>query len=148
MSKQNEMDVILRDPEYAVNKTTGVQGILARIWRTILRDKNMSPAAFETLLARSVINAKYAVGKDSRVAKFFTQGNLRRELVEPKMTFKVFMKGIKLLNAKKMTITIMLTSPSGKESIHSTTVDLGEVNNEDLLHDENDQAAIEEITSV
>lgn len=117
---------MLNRPDGGINETRGVGGILARLWRTILNDKNIKPSYFELLLNEFIIKAKRRI-PDNRVSKLFTRGNLRREFEKPTMTFKVFMKGLKLLNVKKVTFAVKLEYASNKEpSLHQTIIDLGD----------------------
>ncbi len=118
------MDRILHSPSKCIDEIKGIGGILSKLWRLVLRDLNMEPARFELLLNDFIVNAKLKV-PDNRVAKLFTRGNLRRELERPAMTFKVFMKGIKMLRVTHMRISLELTYSSGKQSITVTSVDLG-----------------------
>ena len=117
---------MLNKPGGGIDETRGVGGILARLWRTILYDKNIKPSYFELLLNEFIIKAKRRI-PDNRVSKLFTRGNLRREFEKPTMTFKVFMKGLKLLNVKKVTFAVKLEYSSNKEpTLHQTIIDLGD----------------------
>ncbi len=135
---KHEIDKILTDREYLISHTRGIGGILARLYRTILRDLNMRPSLFQTLLYTANIQAKEALSSSmrnnnissTRIAKYFTPGNLRRELEQPEMTFKVFMKGLRLLQVKKVKFSVQLTLSNGKETVHATEVDLGEIQND------------------
>ena len=124
-NQKYEIERILNSPDRGITETRGIGGIIARLWRTILSDLNIRPGKFEILLSEFIINAKSKVA-DDRVSKLFTRGNLRRELERPTMTFKVFMKGIKMLRVTRFKIAIELEFSSGKKTLHSTTVDLGE----------------------
>ena len=133
--KQHEIDRILTSQNYGVDETKGVQGILARLYRQVLMDLNVNPNRFQILLTEAALNAKRSV-KNGNVSKYFTVGNLRRELEKPAMTFKVFMKGIKLLKVSKLKISIELTHASGKRSLHETSVDLGNADISQSIFDE------------
>lgn len=125
-SKQSKYEIerILTSQDGGIADTRGIGGILARLWRQILRDINVRPSRFEMLLSDFINDAKRKV-PDNRVSKLFTRGNLRRELERPTMTFKVFMKGIKMLNVAKIRIAVELEFGSGKKTLHQTVVDLG-----------------------
>lgn len=131
-----QIDKILNSPDKGIMETRGIGGIVARLWRQILKDMNIRPAIFHILLAEFVINTRKKM-PDDRVSKLFTRGNVRKELERPTMTFKVFMKGIKMLNVVKFTIAVELQYASGKTSKHSTSVDLGDPNaNSDLFEED------------
>ncbi len=120
---KSDMDRILKSPNKCINDVQGVGGIIARLWRIMLLDLNINGSQFEVLLNDFIINAKRTIA-DNRVAKLFTRGNLRRELERPEMTFKVFIKGLKVLKMKHLKLAVELTSNSGKTYIFQTAVDL------------------------
>ena len=118
-----EMERIRMQPDGGISETRGIGGVLARLWRTIMLDLNISPNRFETLLSEFIMNARRQ--SDNRIAKLFTRGNIRREFERPTMTFKVFMKGLKLIKVKKVRIAVELEFNSGRKTLHQTSVDLG-----------------------
>lgn len=128
MSEDNakyEMERILAASDKGISETRGIGGILARLWRTILFDRGVKSSLFEMLLTDFINSARKKI-PDNRVSKLFTRGNLRRELERPTMTFKVLMKGIKLLKVVKLTVAVELEFANGSKSLHQTSVDLGD----------------------
>jgi hypothetical protein len=134
MSPKHEIDNILTSQDYGISKTKGIGGILARLYRQILMDLQVRPNRFNLLLKEASDNAKQTI-TDKSVSKYFTAGNLRRELEKPEMTFKVFMKGVRLLKVVNFKICLELTFASGKKTIHSTDVNLGSVQ-EDIFDED------------
>jgi len=118
-----EMDRVLSDKNKCIHETHGVGGVLAGLWRTILLDHCVTGLQFENLLNDFIASAQRKI-PDNRVAKLFTRGNLRRELERTSITFKVFMKGIKLLRVVRMKITVELEFSRGDKTIHHTFVDM------------------------
>jgi hypothetical protein len=133
--KRHEIDQILTSDDYGVSDTKGVSGVLARLYRQTLKDCKVSPTRFKILLTEAAIKARKSINNGT-VSKYFTVGNLRREIEKPVMTFKVFMKGIKLLKVTKMELCIKLTHASGVITIHSTNIDLGDSEINDSIFDE------------
>lgn len=131
MFSKKQMHEILNSPDKGISETKGVSGILSKLWRTVLMQLNIGPASFNTLLFQAAQTAKSMISPMNKTAsKFFTAGNLRRELEKPKMTFKVLMKGFKLLKISRIDIAVRLYhAPNSAHSvtIHSVSVDLGEV---------------------
>lgn len=138
--RQHGFDVRVRDPA----ETRGIGGILAGLFRTILHENNVGGNKFEILLSDFINNARRGV-MASRVKRHFTRGNLRRELEKGTMTFKVFMKGLRFMKIRFVTISVELTHASGRKSTHSAKVDLGgadiqaELVNDDSEKDDKDE---------
>jgi hypothetical protein len=53
------------------------------------------------------------------------RGNLIKEFSRPQMTWKVFMKALRFLRAKDVTIALEVNYHNGTRSVHSTKVDFG-----------------------
>ncbi len=123
-NKRYLIEQVLSDPEGGVNNTRGIGGILASLWRQILRDRAISPNRFEILINDFINNAKRGI-PEHRLSRHFTRGNLRRELEKPTMTFKVFMKGMKFLKVSRITFAVELHHASGEKSLHQRVIDLG-----------------------
>ena len=125
MSKRKyEMDKILTSADKGISATRGIGGILARLWRTILDDLQVKPNRFEMLLSDFINSAKRGV-PEHRISRHFTRGNLRRELEQPTMTFKVFIKGMKFLKIARIRFAVELEHADGRTTLHQTAVDLG-----------------------
>lgn len=125
MSKRKyEMEKILTSPDKGISATRGIGGILARLWRQILDDLQVKPNKFELLLSDFINSAKRGV-PEHRISRHFTRGNLRRELEQPTMTFKVFIKGMKFLKVVRIRFVVELEHSGGRKTLHETAVDLG-----------------------
>lgn len=132
----DEINELLALPDKGVSKTKGVAGILARLFRQTLCDIGITPHRFHMLLleSSSLNKLKYkdpATGSSGKTSKFFAAGNLRRELVKPEMTWKVFVKGIRLLQPIKVDFSIAMTFKNGQVKISQTTIDMGRKDIED-----------------
>lgn len=126
---------VMRDPDAWLGETRGTGGILAHLWRQITLDLAIGGNRFEILLTDFIAQAKRNVPAN-RVSRHFTRGNLRRELEKPTMTFKVFMKAMRLVKARKMKFSVELTHSNGRVTLHSTEVDLGGAQfTEDMMND-------------
>ena len=109
-----------------VSEVRGVGGILAGLWRQCLHDLNLPPNRIEFLCNQFIQRARKDL-VDARVANYFNRGNLRRELEKPKMTMKVYIKALKILDIVNVKIAVELTHRSGQKSIHSTSVNINEI---------------------
>lgn len=134
-NQPDDMDSLLRQPNKGVGQTQGIGGILAELWRIIMRDKLLEIPRFENLCNRYVAKARKNL-TDARVANYFNRGNLRRELAKPTMTMKVFIKALKVMDVVHFRIAIELTERGGKKSIHEHSVEIGNMADGDHEPDE------------
>jgi hypothetical protein len=126
MKNPYESDRIFHSDTGGIGETRGVGGILADVWRKTLSTLNVPPPRFETMLNEYVANMRHLKG-ESRLAKVFTKGNLRREFEKPSMSFKVLMKGFKLINVVRVRISFELEFGSGAKCYVETSADLGRI---------------------
>lgn len=90
---KSPMHVILNEVHSGINTANGV---LSRLWRIILRDKNIHGHQWERLVSKWSEKGVEILGKDTASVK---KGNTIRSLAESNMTWKVFMQGLQILNA-------------------------------------------------
>lgn len=134
--KKFESSRIFKSDTAGIGETRGVGGILAEVWRKTQSAINLPPARFETMLNEYVSNLKH-LKSESRLVKVFTKGNLRREFEKPTMTFKVLLKGFKLIGVVRLRVSFELEFQSGTKRYVETTVDLGRVDTATQMeHDE------------
>lgn len=126
-----------RDPEAYITATRGIGGVLASLWRRIQYDLGISGQRFEILLQDFLARAKKGM-PTHRVGRHFTRGNLRRELEKETLTFKVFMKAMKLIRIKHVRLAVELTHSTGKITLHQTEIDLGSAEFNEALDNEED----------
>ena len=109
---------------------TGAGGKLSGYWASILQDRNIGPEQFDNYCLKFVNKQRKDI-ENSKVASYFIKGNLRRELTKPTMTFKVFIKGLRVIEVKSFMLTANLIFITGKTSIHQIEVDLSADSAED-----------------
>lgn len=126
--------VMRSKPDGGVSEVRGVGGILAGLWRQCLHDLNIPPTRIDFLCNQFIARARKGL-VDARVANYFNKGNLRRELEKQKMTMKVYIKALKILDVVNVKIAVELTHRSGHKSIHSTSVNINEI---EVEGDDND----------
>lgn len=111
----------LSNPVKVRHTYRGVGGALAELFRTIQYDLGISGPRMEVLISEFIINEKRNL-PDNRVARFLVRGNIRRELERPSMTFKVFVKMLKIIGVKRMDFGVELDfgpdKPTQKHSVH------------------------------
>ena len=145
-----KMKDILSSPDGLVRQTKGVGGILAGLYRTLLKDVNMRKMQFDLMLTRYSKEAKQKLDLDpsnTKQDRYFAAGNLERELEKNDMTWKVFVKGIKLFKPIRVKFIIELEHAypilkGQKITQHSFSVNLNDPGDSDsydpiLLSDSN-----------
>jgi len=108
----------------------GVDGILANLFRTILYKHGVNTMKFNRLLER-YINKTYKTITSKEATS--VRGNLRKELLKNKMSWKVFLKGLYFLNIVKFDLVLKLHDQNGNVVIHEKTIVLKD---QEMLEDE------------
>lgn len=101
---------------------SGASAVLSQLWAKIVRECNISPSTLDYMLELYIQRTLHRPDEDDPTEKGTTQedldatrtqrkGNLRRGLTSPKMTFKVFCKGIEMLAVVNMKVKVELTMP-------------------------------------
>lgn len=78
------------------NGTNSANGVVARLWRIILKHKNMQGHQWERLLERWRVNSVELYGEKD---VSFKKSNMVKALAAPNMTWKTFMQGLQVLNS-------------------------------------------------
>lgn len=102
--KHDQMHYILVDPEKKKNETKGIGGILTSLLRDLFKELKVEEGLFNKLCADYIRHARF--GLNDKVANYLSRGNLRRQLSDPKLTWKTFVKGLKLLGVRRFKISV------------------------------------------
>lgn len=98
--------------------TTGsADSVLASLFRSILLDLHVNMFKFNTLVNDFIEDQTQASDLNEK-DKSSAKGNLKRELLADKMSWKVFCKGLKFLNIIKFEIRIRAYHRNGKLTEH------------------------------
>lgn len=136
---------LLTLPDRGANEPDGPNGILARLFRIILWQLNITPMRFGKYMNDYIHDKRNRI-KDTRSAHTSARGNLMKELGKPEMTFKVFMKGLRFIKVVRIEFIIKAHHPNGTTTVHATEVDLSseemiasfmEEDDDDYEHKEN-----------
>jgi len=112
---------------------TKESGVLAGLWRNILRDNNYIPA-LDYLVTKYVAKTDKMNGRVQNV-KRKTKSSIIKNITDSEMSIKTFIDLLfNFLNVKKIDISIKLTFPNGNETIHSIAVDnsIGDSNTSEI----------------
>lgn len=114
-----------------------VKSILNILFWRVLNDVGVKPAAFSDMIDRYISrhNKTIELRKISSV-----RGNLKKEFFKDTMTWRVFVKGLLILNIPKFSITLTLYHPTGKITTHEATVNFtGEESAREVLSSSQDR---------
>lgn len=131
MSK--ELHSMLLSPTKDVTKA---RGILARLFRQIMMDLNITPMMFNNLMIKYLSNPANGNFNDGK-SRSSERGNLIKEIRRPNMSWNVFLKCLRFLNPISIRFEVHL-SWGGKRSttIHGIDIKLANSNNILDLDDE------------
>lgn len=101
--KKNMPD-IFTDRDRAIRST---EDLLSKLWRIILRDKNIESIAWNNLMEQYLNDPRLKIPFTS-LARSSARGNLNKELRGTPMTWKVFEKGIGFLRPVKAEFVVRL----------------------------------------
>jgi len=142
---KNKLHRMLAAPDKEVKKTSGANGVLARLFRIILLDLNVTPSRFGSLLQHYILDPRNGVA-DNKKDQTSARGNLTKEFYKPQMTWKVFLKAMRFLRIKKIVFVVELhhSGPGDKTTLHSTEVNLGDPGVIQGLNEPDDPMTIEQ----
>lgn len=120
---KNPMIKLLTAPDKGVSQTSGPNGILARLFRTILFDENITPFKYMDLMDSFTKETKSGV-PINRVDLTSWRGNITKELSNDRISWKVFCKGLRFLRIIRLEFSLRAIWHDGHISKHSTSVDL------------------------
>jgi hypothetical protein len=105
-------------PTAAIATARGEAGFLAALWRQILTDLNIDSSLYEHAV-NTWISKQQSSNPYEQVHR---RGNLRRELSDDKMTFKVFVRALKIVGANRVDISIRLTFANKRVTTHQRSM--------------------------
>lgn len=119
----------IADPIY----NGGTDSVLSGLFRVIMFNLNIDIMKFSRLMDRYIINAGIPYNsKDSTSVR----GNLKKELLSDKMSWKVFVKGLIFLNIQKFELKIKLYHHNDIVTEHSKMIVLAGRNDTNINIDD------------
>ncbi len=101
----------------------GVGGVLTHLFRTILMELGIGLLEFNQATLQYILKARREQIAN-KVASYFNRSNIYREMSKPAMTFKVFMKALKIIGVTHLSLSVNLTR-KGRVTTHTVSVSLG-----------------------
>jgi hypothetical protein len=120
---RNQVMRLLNRSDKGAASTSGSGGVLSRLWRQMLKDLGINIQRWNDNMYTFINDPRNGYPANKRDQQS-ARGNLTKEFSRPTMTLKVFMKALRFLGAKDVTIAIEVNYHNGKRSVHSTKVDL------------------------
>lgn len=124
IQKKDKIRDLLSRPDRGVGATSGITGVLAGLFRKMLLDLNINGMRWSHLMDEYVHVESQVHNKNNRRDRVSIRGNLNKEFIRGRMTWKVFCRGMMLLKIRRFGIVIIAEHESGKKSAHSTIVDM------------------------
>lgn len=132
-NKYDALDRINRSFELS-DLVTSETNILSLLFRTIKNDYNSKPETWSNFMNRYLRNERNNIPQNS-TARSSEASNLNRALSSPEMPFKIFMKGMRLMNPKSIDFEMKIkckkqlengvaTARTVKSSVYLTNDDL------------------------
>lgn len=109
--------------------TGHISSVLASLYRKILEAGSVDNARFSAAVDRYI---QRTTSERNMHLRSSTRGNLKKELLRERVSWKVFAKGLMVLGFLKFEIAIKLTAPNGDELIFGHAVDMNDPNNVDM----------------
>lgn len=120
---KNPMMKLLTAPDKGISQTSGPNGILARLFRTILYDEDVGPFKYVDLMD-SFIRENQSGIPVNRVDLTSWRGNLTKELSNDRISWKVFCKALRFLRILRVDFKITAYWRDGHVTTHTTHVEL------------------------
>lgn len=111
-------------------------GMLAHLWRTILMERGIGIVEFNTATTQYIQRARRRQSI-SRTTSYFSRSNIYREMSKPSMTFKVFIKAMKLIGVARMTVQVGIER-KGLTSMHDASMNIGAEDGYEISDDDDD----------
>lgn len=120
MSNAEVIVATLLEPLAAVEP----EQLLASQFRSLVRARNMTPELWDTLLDAYIVKTLGARGRslDANADRTSLRANLSKELMQPVITWKVFLKGIELLGADVATFFFTILTHDNVSAATSSTI--------------------------
>ncbi len=122
-SRHTPVNQMLLAEDKWMNRAPGRKGILVRLWRIILKNRNVSPPQFNSYMNDFIAEVKRT--DPSNPKNNSLRGNLTKEFTRDRMTWPVFLKGLRFLKHRKIRFIVQAHEDNGTVFGHYIDVDLG-----------------------
>lgn len=133
MNNKTLKDIIL-DTDKQVGSS---KNALAKLYRTILLEKGIGHSKIDHYLVKYLDDPMLGAPKSSK-DRSSERGNLLKQLGKDAITWKIFLKGLRLLRPKRIRITIAFTDQLDETTVHSVDIEGYADIDEDVDGDDDD----------
>lgn len=109
-----DLNRMLVDPRKEMHRA---RGPLAKLYRRILWDLDIKPEQINALILKWLDDPKNAIPNNGK-SRSTERGNIIKDLSKPEMTWKNFVKGIRLLRPQRVRFIVSIDWPSSLTSVH------------------------------
>ena len=120
------MNEILLDDEKRCMDPPGLLGTLAKLFRIMLRDMNVGPQTWGTLMCDFMLDVRNCVPQEGK-KRTSTKGNLMKEFARERMSWRTWCKALRFLQFWKIEFSVTAYRRGNPRPFYFTTlVNLGE----------------------
>lgn len=121
----NRLNRMLSAPDKLRTRTPGGNGMLSRLFRTILQDLNITGQRFAKFMEDYITDTRNGVPNNKK-DQTSMRGNLNKEFSREQMTWKVFCKALRFLQFTRVEIILRCHHANGTITEHKDALDLGQ----------------------
>ena len=131
--KEKDLKALFADDKKGIEEVKGPGGVLAYIVRSIWIKAGTRLGDLDHSITRFILNARRS-SENKSVANYFNRSNLRREISKPAMTWKVFLRSLRVMEIAsfKLIIEIRFSNRFKPDVTIPLVVDLGKFSDEEL----------------
>lgn len=121
---------LLTSPDRGIGKTSGIAGVLSRLFRIMIQDLQITPTRWRVLMDDYVMMQMqhFSAAQNNQRDRTSIRGNMNKEFLRSRMTWKTFCKAMMFFQIRRFKIIIIAEHESGRITEHSAVVDYGTVN--------------------
>jgi hypothetical protein len=128
-SRKDRLSDILNRRDRGVGRRSGVVNVLSNLFINMLHDLGMTPAKWRHYMDDYVAGEVQQAANNNRRDRTSIRGNLNKEFIRHRMTWKVFCKAMAFLKLRSFRIVIMAMHQDYKVTEHSFLVDYSTADN-------------------
>lgn len=122
-SRKDRLSDILGRRDRGVGRRSGVVNVLSNLFVSMLWDLDVTPAKWRHYMDDYVASEVQQAANNNRRDRTSIRGNLNKEFIRHRMTWKVFCKAMAFLKLRGFRIVIMAMHEDYKVTEHSFMVD-------------------------
>jgi hypothetical protein len=116
---------LLTSSDRGIGKTSGISGILSRLFRIMIRDLHITPTRWRVLMDDYVAAQMqhFSEEQNNKRDRASIRGNMNKEFLRSRMTWKTFCKAMMFFQIRRFKIIIIAEHENGRITEHSAVVE-------------------------